>query len=285
MSEHNDGEELLMVPHSDRLGGIAAVITGAGSAPGMIGVGAATSVVLAAAGASIALVDIDWTRAEFTRQLIERVGGVATVVCADLTQPDGCEGAVAESADALGGVDVLVNNAAISPDEEEGDFEVWQNVLNLNLVAVGRMTEAASGLLAKSAHGSVVNISSTAGIRGGGALAYSASKGGVVALSRALALRHGRSGVRVNCVVPGHLYTPMGIAAQGDLSGRELRKQAGMLGTEGTPWDVALAVLFLASDEARWITAVTLSVDAGSTEALPLAMSRHMRSVASEVSS
>jgi NAD(P)-dependent dehydrogenase (short-subunit alcohol dehydrogenase family) len=124
--------------------------------------------------------------------------------------------------------------------------------------------------------GAIVNIASHAGLRAGGGIAYTAAKAGLIGLTKALAYEYGRAGIRANAVAPGHVHTPMGIGYTGwseEINhARRLRAEAGLLGTEGTGWDVAYAALFLASEEARWITAVTIPVDAGTVEVMPLVM-------------
>jgi NAD(P)-dependent dehydrogenase (short-subunit alcohol dehydrogenase family) len=110
--------------------------------------------------------------------------------------------------------------------------------------------------------GSIINISSIAGLRANQSTPYSTSKAAVIGITRSMAGDHGRQGIRVNCIVPGLVYGPM-VAPRMDAALRETRKQASPLGTEGTGWDIAWAAVFLASDEARWITGVALPVDAG----------------------
>jgi NAD(P)-dependent dehydrogenase (short-subunit alcohol dehydrogenase family) len=111
--------------------------------------------------------------------------------------------------------------------------------------------------------GAIVNLSSIAAMRGMGGGAYGPAKAGVIGLTYEMAYSHGRDNIRVNCIAPGHLYTPMG--DQGGPELRDRRRRAGLLGTEGNAWDVAWAALFLASDESRWITGVVLPIDAGTT--------------------
>jgi NAD(P)-dependent dehydrogenase (short-subunit alcohol dehydrogenase family) len=145
--------------------------------------------------------------------------------------------------------------------------------------------------MAEKGAGSIVNVSSISALRGDGTAAYSAAKGGLIALTVDMAYSHGRQGIRVNAVAPGHIATPMVLSAYGAGSGSSddgtdradhvlrLRAEAGLLGTEGTGWDVAWAATFLASDEARWITGVTLPVDSGVLRVTPLSMAAHLRAV------
>jgi NAD(P)-dependent dehydrogenase (short-subunit alcohol dehydrogenase family) len=114
-----------------------------------------------------------------------------------------------------------------------------------------------------SGGGSIVNVSSIAALRPRGMTAYSTSKGAVIALSQAMAVDHARQGIRVNCIAPGPIYTPMVYAAGMAPALREARRDASMLGIEGTGWDIGLAAVFLASDESRYVTGVVLPVDGG----------------------
>jgi NAD(P)-dependent dehydrogenase (short-subunit alcohol dehydrogenase family) len=137
--------------------------------------------------------------------------------------------------------------------------------------------------MAAQGAGAVVNISSISALRGDGTVAYSAAKGGLSAMTVDMAYSHGRQGIRVNAIAPGHITTPMIHSVQGD--GPEaafrdrMRAEAGLLGTPGDGWDVAWAAAFLASDEARWITGVTLPVDSGVLSVTPLLMAGHLRAV------
>jgi len=264
-----------------RLTGKTAIVTGAGSEGSLAGSGAATAVLFAAKDANVVIVDRDAARAQNTQRVIEARGGRSTVSVVDITEPDGCKEAIDKAVATFGGLNSLVNNAAIAPSEDGASHALWLQVLDLNLSAAKLMSEAARPHLADR-RGSIVNISSIGGLRGGSGLAYSAAKSGLIGLTKAMAFEYGRQGIRVNNVAPGHVLTPMGIGYQGsgwteELAGaRRLRAEAGLLGTEGTGWDVAYAALFLASDEARWITAVTLPVDAGTTEVMPIVMYPHL---------
>jgi NAD(P)-dependent dehydrogenase (short-subunit alcohol dehydrogenase family) len=261
----------------DRLLGKVAIVTGAGHEGSVPGTGVAMARLFVAQGARVGIVDIDAERAENTRDAIRSDAGEsdardALVVIADVTDPEQCSAAVDSVTTRFGRLDVLVNNAAISGTGRRAryDLEEWRRVLDLNLMGVVHMCAAAVPQLTAAGGGAIVNISSIAATRAFGVHAYSASKAGVMALTRDLALTHGRDGIRANCIVPGHLVTPMG--TQGGEELRELRRRASMLGTEGDAWDVAWAAVFLASDESRWITAATLPVDAGTTEAAPVAL-------------
>ena len=262
----------------ERLSGKVAVVTGAGSrAPG-IGIGRATSVLIAREGASVALLDNRREWAEETFRMIDEEGGNAFVVECDVTQPSSCESAVAEILSNVDGIDILVNNVGIGGPAGTAidvDPAEWDQAMAVNVKSMMLMAKYCIPEMITRGGGSMINIASMAGIRGGHPdVAYPATKGAVVNMTRAMAAHHGADGIRVNCVAPGLVYTPL-VAVQGltpEL--REARRLASALKTEGTAWDVAMAVVFLASDESRWITAVTLPVDAGITAITPTPVPR-----------
>jgi NAD(P)-dependent dehydrogenase (short-subunit alcohol dehydrogenase family) len=251
-----------------RLRGKRALVTGAGTAPdgGLVGVGEAISVVFAAQGAAVAVVDIARDRADATYAMIEANGGQGVVVVGDLTDVDDNQRCVDEAAAALGGLDIVVNSAALpggggSPVDVK--LDAWDAVMDLNLRAAFLVGRHAIPHLRTAGGGSIVNISSVAASLGHGSGAYAASKAGLEGLTRDWAYLHGRDGIRANSIEIGHIYTPMG--SLGGDAVRETRRLAGMLGTEGDAWDVAWPAVFLASDESSWVTGVMLPVDAGTT--------------------
>jgi NAD(P)-dependent dehydrogenase (short-subunit alcohol dehydrogenase family) len=199
--------------------------------------------------------------------------GSGDVAVGDLTDASDNARCTAEVADAFGRLDVLVNSAAVaaaagSPvDADVGD---WNATMELNVTAAVLAAKYAIPHMRTAGGGAIINISSIAGTHGFGAGAYAASKGALIALTKDWAYLHGRDGIRVNCLVLGHVYAPMG--ASGGEDARERRRRAGPLGTEATAWDVAWPAVFLASDESRWITGVALPVDAGTTSTTTLAM-------------
>ncbi len=267
-----------------RVEGKSAIVTGAGSTPGPgVGTGRASAVALAREGANVLLVDREAERAEDTRTLIEAEGGKAEVLAVDCTKAAGCESMVRAAVDAFGTVDILVNNIGRAQvgnvvDLSEDD---WDAALDLNLRTVFLACKYAVPVMAAQGSGSIVNIASISALRGDGTIAYSAAKGGMLAMTVEMAYAHGRQGIRVNAVAPGHIVTPMvkSIPGQDTDYVNTLRNEAGLLGTPGTGWDVAAAVAFLASDEARWITGVTLPVDSGVLSVTPLSMARHLRAI------
>jgi NAD(P)-dependent dehydrogenase (short-subunit alcohol dehydrogenase family) len=255
-----------------RLAGRVAIVTGAGSSGALPGTGVAIAALFALHGAEVGVVDISAERAANTVELIEESAGKSVAVVADITDAAQCDRAVQEVTDRFGRLDILVNNAAITGAGGTADSyeEVWQQVIALDLTAVMLMSRSAIPHLVAAGGGAIVNMSSIAAFRGMGGGAYGSAKAGVIGLTYDLAYSCGRDNIRVNCIAPGHLYTPMG--DQGGPELRERRRRAGLLGTEGTAWDAAWAALFLASDESRWITGVVLPVDAGATASTALAV-------------
>ena len=150
------------------------------------------------------------------------------------------------------------------------DLDSWHHVMAVNLDSALFTVRHAIPHLRAAGGGSIINVSSVAAIRGHGTGAYAASKAAMLGLTRDWAYVHSRDAIRVNCLLPGHIYTPMG-SGGGDAL-RERRRLAGLLGTEGVAWDVAWPAVFLASDESRWITGVELVVDAGATSTASFAM-------------
>lgn len=266
------------ISRDNRLGGKTAIVTGAGSAGSLGGSGSDIAILFAAKGANVVVLDRDEPRALHTKAAIDRIGGSCSLSVADVTRPETCVKAAEAVLKTFGRIDILVNNAAIAPGEQDNSEALWDRILELNLKAAKFMTDAVLPQMRTQGSGSIVHISSIAGLVAGGGIAYSASKGGVIAMTKAQAFEYGRIGIRVNSVAPGHVAIPMGLNFKG-WSGagtdeiRRKRARASLLGTEGTGWDVANAVLFLASDESRYITGHTLPVDGGTTEVMPIVMS------------
>jgi NAD(P)-dependent dehydrogenase (short-subunit alcohol dehydrogenase family) len=269
------------LPRRGRLDGRVAVVTGAGSAGDLAGTGAAMAILFAAEGAQVVVLDRDAGRADHTLEAVQAQGGTAITVTADITDAAQCRDAVRVAADRFGPVDVLVNNAAIAPDERADTDEMWCRILDINLRGAKLMTDAVLPDMRSRGSGSVIMISSVAGVRGGGGVAYSAAKAGMIGLAKALAFTHGRQGIRANTVAPGHVAIPMGLGFTGDgwdggVNGRLMRAKASVLGTEGTGWDVAHAALFFACDDSRYVTGSVLAVDGGTTEVMPIVMYPHL---------
>lgn len=247
-----------------RLAGKAALISGSGCGGDVLGTGAATALLFAAQGAGVTIFDLDRARGETTARMIEGFGGQAELVVGDIRTEADCAQAVSHTVRRFGSLDVLINNTAVArPGGVDAVTDAdWDDTIAVNLTGVMRLSRAAVEPLA-ACGGTIVNVSSIAALQGFGVVAYSAAKGGVIAMTRDMAYTLGPRGVRVNCIAPGHLATPMGGAH--DAEKREMRRRSTFLAVEGSAWDVAWAALFLAGPEARWITAATLTVDAGST--------------------
>ncbi len=263
------------VDHGRRLEGRRALVTGAGGPPGtdLLGIGEAIAVLFASQGAMVAIADIAPERADRTRQMIEEVGGDCVTAIGDLTDPDDNARCAGTAVDAFGGLEIVVNNLALpygGGSPVDVTLEVWDRVMDVNLRATLLTTRHTVPHLKSAGGGSIVNISSIAAIRGFGSGAYAASKAALLGLTRDWAYTLGRDNIRVNCILPGHAYTPMG--NQGGPEVRERRRRAGLLPTEGVAWDIAWPAVFLASDESRWITGVELPVDAGTTSSSAFAL-------------
>ena len=253
-----------MPERAPRLEGKVAIVTGAGSRGPGVGNGKAAAVLFAREGASVLLVDAQVERAEETLAMIESEGGTASVFQADVTNEDDCRDMVNAAVERYGRLDVLDNNVGISLRKTvpEIDMADWDKVQSTNVRSMVLTSRHAIPRMIETGGGSIINISSGAGIEAIGDAAYTTSKAAVIGLTIAIAGDHGREGIRVNCVAPGVVFTPM-VAHRLDDDMRQHRRNSTMLGTEGTAWDVGYAALFLASDEARWVTGHVLSVDAG----------------------
>jgi NAD(P)-dependent dehydrogenase (short-subunit alcohol dehydrogenase family) len=257
----------------DRLAGKVAVVVGGGQTPGeTVGNGRATALLFAREGAEVLVVDRDRAGAEETGRRIADGGGRAEVHVTDITGDDGPASVVAAAQDAFGRIDVLHNNVGVGagdgPPHHLSD-ESYDRIMDVNLRALWRMCREAVPQL-RATHGAIVNVSSLAAIAGAGNLtAYKLSKAGVNALTHNLALTNAKHGVRANAVMPGFIDTPMGVDAPAEALGldraayAQVRADHVPLGRQGSAWDVAHAALFLASDDARFITGVVLAVDGG----------------------
>ena len=256
----------------DRLRGKVAVVTGAGGASGLgIGIGKAISVVLAREGAALLLVDKVAEHAEETLRVITEDGGDATIFLGDVSNEVDCEAMVGKAVERFGGLDILVNNAAITRHVPivETTVELYQEVIGVNLTGSFMACKFAVPALIERGGGSIINIGSVAGVRDSGSThpAYSASKAALLGMTVDLAGAYGRNNVRINTVLPGMIASPMQESV-GKVS-EDIRSRLNLLGRMGDAWDIAHAVLFLCSDEAAYITGLTLPVDGGATVAMP----------------
>lgn len=253
-----------MTERKPRLEGKVAIVTGAGSRGTGIGNGKATAVLFAREGARVLLVDQFPDRADETLRMIKSEGGEASVLAADVTDINECRKLVDTAIERYGKLDILHNNVGIDSAGSvvDLDMEEWDRVMSINLRSMVLTSRSAIPKMIAGGGGSIINISSVAALRPRNMDAYSTSKGGVIALTRAMASSFAADHIRVNCIVPGMVYTPM-VAEILDEKGREARRLSTPLQTEGTGWDVGWAAVYLASDEARWVTGITLPVDAG----------------------
>jgi NAD(P)-dependent dehydrogenase (short-subunit alcohol dehydrogenase family) len=258
--------------YRQRLVGKTALVTGAGADGEEIGIGRAIAYLLAREGAAVMCADLDGKRAERTAAQISSEGGRAAARAADVSRQADCEALVEAAVAQFGRVDILVNNVGISTPVQLDTvtLDLWHRIIDTNLTSVMLMSKFAIPHMAAHGGGSIVNISSIAGMRAMGALAYGPSKAAMAQLSRELGVLHGRQGIRVNTVAPGHVMTPHAMK-QLPAEMRETRRKVNPLGIEGDAWDVAQAVLFLAGDEARFVNGVHLAVDGGVEGLGPLA--------------
>ena len=257
-----------------RLEGKAAVVVGAGQTPGeTLGNGRAMAILFAREGARVLCVDRILARAEETVAMITAEGGTASALAADVVKAADCANIVQQAGARLGRLDILVNNVGIGGGDgpahrlEEAAFD---RILSVNLKGMWLTLKAALPVMREQGGGAIVNISSLAAVGGGIQLAYEVSKAGVNRLTTSVAQSNARYGIRANAIMMGYIDTPMavsGIAAASGRSTAEVRAERDarvpLRGKMGTAWDTAYAALFLASDEAQFITGETLRVDGG----------------------
>lgn len=259
-----------MSERKPRLEGKAAIVTGAGASGEIMGNGKATAILFAREGAKVLLVDNRQERVAQTLETITDEGGNASVFAADVSRADDCQAMVEAAIQRYGRLDILHNNVGIggAGTVVEVSEEDWDRVMTVNVKSMMLASKFAIPHMVSGGGGAITNISSISAVRPRGLTAYSVSKGGVIALTQAMAIDHAAGGIRVNCIMPGPVYTSM-VARNMTDERRDTRRQASPLGIEGSAWDIGYAGLFLASDEARWITGVILPVDGGVTIASP----------------
>jgi NAD(P)-dependent dehydrogenase (short-subunit alcohol dehydrogenase family) len=255
---------------STRFDGRVALVTGGGSQTDGIGNGRAAAVLLARRGAKVMVIDRMLKAAQDTVAMITREDGTALAFEADVSREADCKAAVSAAVAAWGRVDVLVNNVGIGGPTGSAvdlDLAAWETGMTVNVTSMVLMARHAIPEMARQGRGAIVNLSSVAGLLGSlqTGLLYQTSKGAIVNMTRAMATQHAAQGIRANCVAPGMVYTPMVYARGMSPELRESRRKRSLLQVEGSGWDVGEAVVFLASDAARWITGVVLPVDAGTT--------------------
>jgi NAD(P)-dependent dehydrogenase (short-subunit alcohol dehydrogenase family) len=257
---------------ADRLKGKTAIVFGAGSSGPGWGNGKAAAVAYAREGASIACVDLVQAAAEETAAIIAGEGGAALAIAADVTSQASVEAAASAAVERFGRIDILHNNVGFTHmgGPVELSEEQFKAAIDLNLGPVYRTSKAVIPHMLKGGGGAIVNISSLAAIRWTGYpyFAYYATKAAVNQATMALAMQYARQGIRANCIMPGMMDTPL-IYKQ--ISGQyasvdemvAARNAAVPMGKMGTAWDIAAAAVFLASDEAKFITGICLPVDGG----------------------
>ncbi len=248
------------------LRGKVMLVVGGGAAGDGIGNGRAAAILLARAGAEVMVVDRKLDLAETTARMIRAGRGRASTFAADVTDEDACRDMVAATVDACGRLDGLVNNVGIGSRGSvvASSLSDWQRVMRINVETMFLASKFAIPAMIDSGDGgAIVNISSISALRPRGLTAYSTSKGAVIALTRAMAVDHGPDGIRVNCVAPGPVYTPMVHAGGMSDTAREQRRRASVLNIEGTGWDVGMTVRYLLSSQSRYVTGQTIVVDGG----------------------
>jgi NAD(P)-dependent dehydrogenase (short-subunit alcohol dehydrogenase family) len=254
------------------LAGKVAIVAGGGAAGEGIGNGRAAAILLARAGVSVFVVDRDVALAERSVAMIAGAGGNAVAHRADLTEEAQCRAMVAACVERFGRLDFLDNNVGIGSRGSvvEETPQSWRRIMQVNVEVMFLTSKYAIPAMVETAgKGAIVNISSISALRPRGLTAYTTSKGAVIALTRAMAIDHAEQGIRVNCVAPGPVYTPMVYAGGMSAAAREQRRNASALGVEGTGWDIGHAVRFLLSEHARYITGQTLVVDGGTSLQAP----------------
>ena len=261
---------------SGRLDGKVALITGAGSVGPGWGNGRATATLFAREGARVVAVDRDTAAAESTRQIIESEGNACAVETADVTDSAQIERVIAAACEHWGGLHVLVNNVggSVPGGPVELSEEDWAAQLDFNLTSAFLTTRCALPVMEAQGSGAIVNISSVAGLRfiGNHHAAYAAAKAGLVQFTKAVGVQYAARGVRCNSISVGLMHTPLvetRLAAQyagGELDALIAKRHAQVpMGRMGSGWDVAHAALYLASDDAAYVTAADLVVDGGLT--------------------
>jgi NAD(P)-dependent dehydrogenase (short-subunit alcohol dehydrogenase family) len=261
----------------ERLKGKCAIVVGAGQTPGeTIGNGRAMAMLFAREGARVLCVDRVLARAEETAALISGEGGEASAFEADVSEAAQAAAIVETGKARLGRVDILVNNVGIGGTAggrdgpaQHADEPAFDKILEVNLKGMWLVCKAAIPVMRGAGGGAIVNISTLASLSGGNQVAYEVSKAGVNRLTTSIASANAKYRLRCNAVLPGLMDTPMAVAGIAQSTGRgtqdvrAARNARVPMGEMGTAWDTAYAALFLASDEAKFITGVLLVVDGG----------------------
>jgi len=254
------------------LSGKVAIVSGGGALGEGIGNGRAAAILLARGGVKVLVGDLEPKLAARTVEMIEAEGGTAAALAGDMTQEADCKRLVDAALERWGRLDFLDNNVGIGSRGSvvEENPEEYRRVMQVNVETMFLLSRHAIPAMIRTAKGgAIVNISSISALRPRGLTTYTASKGAVIALTRAMAVDHGRDNIRVNCICPGPVYTPMVYARGMSPAARARRAAASVLKIEGSGWDVGHAVRFLMSSHARYITGQVLVVDGGVTLQAP----------------
>ena len=257
-----------------RLDGKVAVAIGAGQSPGAgLGNGRATPIRFAREGARVLAVDRDLASAEETAELIRKEGYECVACAADVTSEAQLAAALQEARRRWGSLDVLYNNVGVSlggGDAQLQDIteEAFDNVYRINLRGTAFACKQAVKIMREQRSGAIVNMASAAAVENFPTVAYKATKAAVIALTQQLAIQNAPYGIRANCIMPGLIDTPMAVDTRARRTGKSIEEiraerdaKVPLRGRQGTAWDVANAALFLASDEADFVTGVGLLVD------------------------
>jgi NAD(P)-dependent dehydrogenase (short-subunit alcohol dehydrogenase family) len=253
---------------SGRLHGKVALITGAGS-----GMGRAAAALFAAEGARVVVSDIDDTAGNSAVAAVRAAGGDATFVRANVADWDDCQAMVAAAVDTYGALHVLYNNAGIFPADDGGVLdtpqETWRRVMAINLEGVWLGCKAGIPAMLESGGGAIVNVASFVALVGAATaqIAYTTSKGGVLSMTREIAVEYARQGIRANALCPGPIETQLLQELLSDPVRRARRMVHIPMGRLGRAEELAKAALFLASDDASFMTGAALVVDGGITAA------------------
>ena len=256
-----------------RLAGKIAIVVGAGQEPGQTpGTGRAVSERYAQEGATLLLVDRDPERAQATLEAVRQYGGQASTLVADVTREDDCRAIAAACLERHGRIDVLHNNVGVAAGDaptSQLDADSWDRLMALNVKGLFMTCKHVLPSMVERRSGCIVNISSVASLIAMPSVAYKTAKGAVNTFTQHLAMENAAHGVRVNCILPGLIDAPIAIerrVRERGVSHEVVRKERDAkvpMGYMGSAWDIAHAAVFLASDEARYVTGVLLPVDGG----------------------
>ena len=261
---------------TDRLAGKTAVVVGAGQTPGdTLGNGRATAMLFAREGARVLCVDRRLPSAEETVSMIAAEGGEAFAFAADIGREADCAALVAEAGARLGRLDILHNNVGVGAGDSSItrlEREAWERILSINLTGMWLTIKHALPVMKAQGGGAIVNISSLAAIAPANIIAYEVSKAGVNKLTTSTAALNARHNIRCNAIMPGLMDTPMAVRGYSESRGESVESiraarnaRVPLGGRMGEAWDTAYAALFLASDEAKFITGQILAVDGGAS--------------------